>query len=58
MSLSLDSVLENFQDIFTTNSTELSFCYHMELGEGTSPIVEPVRRVPFALKAKLRKQTG
>lgn len=54
MSITLDSILRSFPEVFTPDKTKLLFCYHMKLKEEAKPIVEPVRRVPFALKSKLK----
>lgn len=52
--ISLDDILSNFADVFEKGTAKLPFCYHPKLKENTLPIAEPVRRVPFGLKAKLK----
>lgn len=52
--ISLNSILETYEDVSNRGTTKLFFCYHMKLEIDTPPIVEPITRVPFAVKSKLK----
>jgi len=52
--LTLGNVYQKYSNIFDGSKIKLPFTYHMKLKNNTLPIMEPVRRVPFTLKNKLK----
>lgn len=50
----LNYILETHEDVFNRGIIKLPFFYHIKLEIDTPPTVEPVRRVPVAIKRKLK----
>ena len=54
-SLTLDQVKEEFGDVFKGQGC-MERKLHLEIDKTVTPVINPPRRVPFALKEKLKSE--